>query len=111
MAQISSLGALPDPVSRIPAGTPATSAGKSAALAKSTPTSTGSDETQASPLQAQLTRLSAVLNGLQGNAATSRAQYVQALNEVKSGTYQVNSAQVSHSIVNDLLSDSGHYTA
>ncbi len=108
MAQISSLGALPDPTEHLQGGTlKAVAAGKSPLTTKqSTTANIGSDETQSSPLQAQLTRLSAVLNGLQAAATTNRAQYVQTLNKVKSGTYQVDSAQVSRSIIDEALGNS-----
>jgi anti-sigma28 factor (negative regulator of flagellin synthesis) len=107
MAQISSLGALPDPTAHLQAGTLKTgAAGKGPSTTKPTTTATtGSDEAESSPLQTQLTRLSAVLNGLQATAATNRTQYVQTLNKVKSGTYQVDSAEVSRSIVDDALGE------
>ena len=106
MAQISSLGALPDPSAHIIQGSTnsAIAAGKNATLAKTNPAA-GSDETQASPLQAQLTRLSAVLNSLQSNAAANRTQFTETLNKVKSGTYQVIPSDVSRSIVSDLLAN------
>jgi anti-sigma28 factor (negative regulator of flagellin synthesis) len=105
MAQISSLGSLPDPISNV---SPALKSGSANAAPRATPASTTSataqsDETQSSPLQAQVTRLSSVLNSLQANAANTRAQYVQASNKVKSGTYKVDSLDVSKSIVQDLL--------
>jgi anti-sigma28 factor (negative regulator of flagellin synthesis) len=105
MAQISSLGSLPDPISNLSS---ALKSGLANPAQRATPASTTSaaaqsDETQASPLQAQLTRLSSVLNSLQSNAANTRAQYVQASNKVKSGTYKVDSLDVSKSIIQDLL--------
>ena len=108
MAQISSFGALPDPSLHLPSGTSRTSSAtgtpKNAATQSSL--SAASDQAETSPLQFQLTRLSSVLSSLQQNATTSRAQYVQALNKVKSGTYKVDSLDVSRSIVNDLLTKS-----
>jgi hypothetical protein len=109
MAQISSLGALPDPTAHLlQIGTAKTgTASRSPASTKQTaPSTVASDEAQSSPLQSQLTRLSAVLNGLQASASANRAQYVQTLNKVKSGAYQVDSADVSRSIVEDALRDS-----
>lgn len=109
MAQISSLGALSDPTAHLHqiGATKTAAANKSTASTKQTAAPTvGSDEAQPSALQSQLTRLSAVLNGLQANASANRTQYVQTLNKVKSGTYQVDSADVSRSIVEDALSDS-----
>ena len=51
----------------------------------------------------QLTKLSSVLNGLRKGASVMRAQFVQAMNAVKSGTYQVDPMQVSRRIVGDSL--------
>ncbi len=97
MAQISPISSSPDPISNL----------KSGSAKSGTTTSTQRtpvDEAQtSSPLQAQLTRLSSVLNGLQANAATTRAQYVQAYNKVKSGSYTVDPLEVSRSIVEDML--------
>jgi anti-sigma28 factor (negative regulator of flagellin synthesis) len=98
MAQISPIGPSSDPISNLTPGQikngPASSPQRSVQ----------SDEAQTStPLQAQLTRLSSVLNGLQSNAALSRAQYVQAYNKVKSGSYNVDALEVSRSIVEDML--------
>jgi hypothetical protein len=99
MDQISSLGAYPD------ATGPLSSAAAKAGVANTAPISTGpaTDETQASPLHSQLTRLSLVLNGLQQSASITRSQYSQALDSVRSGTYTVDSMSVSRSIINDLL--------
>jgi len=97
MAQISPIRPSPDPISNLNSG------GLKSGTAGST-TRTPTDEAQtSSPLQAQLTRLSSVLNGLQANASTSRAQYVQAYNKVKSGSYTVDPLDVSRSIVEDML--------
>ncbi len=97
MAQISSIGSLPDPIPSI--STSSVKAGSSSSSQKATQT----DEAQASPIQATLSRLSSVLNGLQQNATVARSQYVQAYNKVKSGTYSVSSADVSRSMVDDML--------
>jgi hypothetical protein len=51
----------------------------------------------------QLTRLSSVLNGLRRGATAMRAQFVQAMGAVKSGTYKVDPMQVSRRIVGDSL--------
>ena len=51
----------------------------------------------------QLTNLSSVLNGLKKGAAVMRAKAAQIMSAVKSGTYQVDSLQVSRSIVHDSL--------
>jgi anti-sigma28 factor (negative regulator of flagellin synthesis) len=105
MAQISSLGSSPDQNSAIQTGPlqsgPNTSAPK--ALSASLSGSAQTDEAQPSPLQAQLTRLSSVLSGLQKNAAATRAQYVQAQTKIKSGSYSVDALGVSRSLVNDML--------
>jgi anti-sigma28 factor (negative regulator of flagellin synthesis) len=108
MAQISSLGAFSDPSAHLPIGTAKTgTAGRTPAATKPASTTTSAtDETEASPLQAQLTRLSAVLNGLQAGATVNRAQYVDNLNKVRAGTYEVDSAAVSRSIVDDALGHS-----
>jgi hypothetical protein len=46
-----------------------------------------------------------VLKNLHQNANLNRTQYLQALNKVKSGGYQVDSLAVSRSMVNDLLTE------
>ncbi len=98
MAQISPIRPSPDPISNL------TASQIKSGTASSPQRSAQSDEVQtSSPLQAQLTRLSAVLNGLQSNAALTRAQYVQAYNKVKSGSYTVDPREVSRSIVEDML--------
>jgi hypothetical protein len=51
----------------------------------------------------QLTKLSSVLNGLKRGATVMRAQFVQAMGAVKSGTYKVDPMQVSRRIVGDSL--------
>jgi hypothetical protein len=99
MAQISPISSAPDPISNLTSGRL-----KKGTAQKSAPNSAQVDEAQtSSPLQAQLTRLSSVLNGLQTNAVTTRAQYVQAYNQVKAGTYSVDALEVSRSIVQDML--------
>ena len=104
MSKISSLGALPDPGAGLNVGQANNSAAlRNAAAAKVATPTPATDETQTSPLQAQLTRLSGVLNSLQTHASATRTQFVQALNKVKSGTYQVDTSAVSRSIVDDLL--------
>jgi len=105
MAQISSIGPSPDPQVQSSAikGGFTNSAQKNTSTAGSS--NIQSDETQSSPLQAQLTRLSSVLNGLQQNASATRAQYVQAYNKVKSGTYSVDSSDISKSLVDDMLTN------
>jgi anti-sigma28 factor (negative regulator of flagellin synthesis) len=52
----------------------------------------------------QLTRLSSVLNTLKKGANAMRSQVVQIMGAVRNGTYQVDSIQVSRSIVGDSLS-------
>ena len=100
MAQISSIGSLPDPISNVHPAT--VKSAPSTAVPKAAPTL--SDETKASPLQAQLTHFSAVLSSLQNTTNSSnRSQYVHAYNQVRSGSYSVNSLDVSKSIVNDSL--------
>jgi TolA-binding protein len=107
MPQISSFGALPESNAHVsPAATKSAAASAAKKATISSPSSSGAtDETQVSPLQSQLTRLSSVLNGLQKNANANRAQYVQALSKVKSGTYTIDPLDVSRSIVNDLLTN------
>jgi len=51
----------------------------------------------------QLTKLSGVLNGLKKGASAMRAQVAQVMTSVRSGTYQVDSMQVSRSIVGESL--------
>lgn len=107
MAQISSFGALPDPNVHLSSGAGKTSSSSSTLKSSTTQSSSSAttDQAETSPIQAQLTRLSSVLSSLQKNANSTRTQYVQALNKVKSGTYSVSSLDVSRSIVSDLLTD------
>ncbi len=107
MAQISSIAPPPDPNPLIQSGA-VKSAPTAIATQKTTPatspaTGIPADEALSSPLQVQLTRFSSVLSGLQKNATATRAQYVQAHNKVKSGTYKVDPTDVSRSIVTDML--------
>jgi hypothetical protein len=104
MAQVSSISPLPDPNSHLQSVKSGSANSPSKNTPATVPAGVQSDEAQPSALQAQLTRLSGVLNGLQQTAASTRAQYVQAYNQVKSGTYTVNPLDVSRSIVNELLS-------
>ena len=51
----------------------------------------------------QLTKLSGVLNSLKKGASAMRSQLVQVMSAVQSGTYEVDPAQVSRSIVSESL--------
>jgi anti-sigma28 factor (negative regulator of flagellin synthesis) len=51
----------------------------------------------------QLTKLSGVLNSLKKGASTMRSQLVQVMSAVQSGSYEVDPAQVSRSIVSESL--------
>jgi len=51
----------------------------------------------------QLTKLSGVLNSLKKGASTMRNQVAQVMTSVRSGAYQVDSIQVSRSIVGESL--------
>jgi hypothetical protein len=60
--------------------------------------------TAASPEDdSQLTKLSSVINGLKRGASVMRTQATQAMNAVRSGSYQVDPLQVSRRIVSDSL--------
>jgi hypothetical protein len=105
MPQISSIGALPDPGPRI--NSTSSKTGLTNAVQKNPGVSSppATDEAHASPLQAQLTRLSSVLNSLQTNATANSAQLDAVSSQVKSGTYSVDSLDVSRSMVSDLLAN------
>jgi len=51
----------------------------------------------------QLTKLSGVLNSLKKGASVMRNQVAQVMTSVRSGTYEVDSMQVSRSIVGESL--------
>jgi anti-sigma28 factor (negative regulator of flagellin synthesis) len=51
----------------------------------------------------QLTRLSGVLNSLKKGASAMRSQLVQVMAAVQNGTYEIDSMQVSRSIVGESL--------
>ncbi len=99
MAQISPIRPSSDPISNLTSG----ALRNGPAAQRGTVAAQGDEAQTSSPLQAQLTRLSSVLNGLQSNAATTRANYVQAYNKIKSGSYSVDPLEVSRSIVEDML--------
>lgn len=103
MAQISSLGAFPEPGVHLQRGNFSPAAAKTNSAAKPATAPQAADQAETSPTQAQLSRLSGVLNSLQNNAASTRAKYVQVADQVRSGTYQVDSQSVSRSIVDDSL--------
>lgn len=52
---------------------------------------------------AQLSRLSSVLNGLEGGAALMRGHVQQAMRAVRSGTYQVEAMKLSRRIVGEAM--------
>lgn len=52
---------------------------------------------------AQLSRLSAILNGLDAGAQVMRRQAQQVMVSVKEGTYQVDPALLSRRIIGDIL--------
>lgn len=103
MAQISSFGALPDPRLIIPAGNSKVPSNTKNTNDTQPSAPAATDQTERSPLQAQLSRLNSVLNSLQTNAISTRAQYVQALSKFRAGTYNVDSLTVSRFMVSDLL--------
>jgi hypothetical protein len=105
MPHISSFGSLPDPGAHVTAAAKSAFSNPALRSVASPSTAPPGDETQASPLQSQLTQLSTVLKNLHQNANLNRTQYLQALNKVKSGGYQVDSLAVSRSMVNDLLTE------
>ena len=51
----------------------------------------------------QLTRLSSVLNGLEGGATVIHQHLLEAMRAVRSGNYKVDSTQLSQRIVGDAL--------
>ena len=51
----------------------------------------------------QLTRLSSVLNGLEGGAAVIRHHLEEAVKAVRAGTYQIDSRQLSRRIIGEAL--------
>jgi hypothetical protein len=55
------------------------------------------------PDGAQLSRLSSVLNGLEGGAALIRGHLQQAMGAVRSGTYQVDALKLSRRIVGEAM--------
>jgi anti-sigma28 factor (negative regulator of flagellin synthesis) len=74
-------------------------------LRSNTDTTSSAQTSQASAPQddLQLTKLSGVLNSLKKGASTMRSQLVQVMSAVQSGSYEVDPAQVSRSIVSESL--------
>jgi anti-sigma28 factor (negative regulator of flagellin synthesis) len=70
---------------------------------KDTVSSASQPETVPPQDDLQLTRLSGVLNGLKRGASAMRNQVSQVMAAVRSGTYEVDSLQVSRSIVGESL--------
>jgi len=55
----------------------------------------------------QLSRLSSVLNGLEGGACAMRRHVQEAMRAVRSGTYQIDPIQLSRRIVGEALGSAG----
>jgi hypothetical protein len=55
----------------------------------------------------QLSRLSSVLNGLEGGACAMRRHVLEAMRAVREGTYQVDPVQLSRRIVGEAIGAAG----
>ncbi len=54
----------------------------------------------------QLSKLSSILNGLEGGASAIRRHVVEAMRSVRSGTYRIDPLQLSRRIVGEALGSS-----
>jgi anti-sigma28 factor (negative regulator of flagellin synthesis) len=102
MSQISSIGGQQNTVSAPSEADKANRTINSQKAVASAPASV-SDDATTSTYQTQLSKLSSVLSGLQLGANKIRAQAVNAANQIKAGTYNLDPLQISKSIISDLL--------
>ncbi len=102
MSQISSIGGQQNTVSAPSEADKANRTINSQKAVASAPASV-SDDATTSTYQSQLSKLSSVLSGLQLGASKIRTQAVNAANQIKAGTYNLDPLQISKSIISDLL--------